>query len=324
MSPNHHHAEKDPVNKLLILSANAADYASLVKAADLPDVEIKVAADAARAAGWLGDCNIILGDPRMVREVLDRAPRLEWVQSMWAGVDTLCNDGLRRDYVLTGVKDVFGPQMTEYVIAYLFGLERGVFRVRENQIARRWQQLPRRHSRDITVGMVGLGSIGRHIAGELRRLGLRVTGFSRTGAACEEVEVVFGLDQVGAFLREPDYLVMSLPDTPHTRGFIDAAKLRLVKPGAVLINVGRGSAIVERDLAAALSNGHVGGAVLDVFESEPLDKDSPLWDMPNVFVTPHQAALSFPEDISKIFNENYRRFVNQQPLLHVVDFEAGY
>ncbi|MCW8925769.1 MAG: D-2-hydroxyacid dehydrogenase [Xanthomonadales bacterium] len=324
MSPQHRPVEKDPANKLLILSANGADYADLVEAANLPGLEILAAVNTDHAAHHLCECNIILGDPRMVSEVLDRAPRLEWVQSMWAGVESLCVDGLRRDYVLTGVKDVFGSQMTEYVIAYLFGLERGVFQVRKNQLQRRWQQIPYRHSRDITVGMIGLGSIGRHIAGELRQLGLRVTGLSRTGAACDEVEAVFDHEGMEAFLSEPDYLVLSLPDTTHTKGFIDAGKLRMMKPTAVLINVGRGNTIVERDLVEALRDGIVGGAVLDVFEKEPLDKDSPLWEMPNVFVTPHHAALSFPEDISEIFIRNYHRFVRREPLLHVVDFDEGY
>jgi len=324
VSPHHRLAEKDPANKLLILSANATDYVVLVEAANLPGLDIQAALNADHAAQYLGDCNIVLGDPRMVREILAKTPRLEWVQSTWAGVESLCVDGLRRDYVLTGVKDVFGSQMTEYVIAYLFGLERGVFQVRANQLQRRWQQVPYRHSRNITVGMIGLGSIGRHIAGELRQLGLRVTGLSRTGAACDEVEAVFDHEGMEEFLSESDYLVLSLPDTAHTKGFIDAGKLRMMKPTAVLINVGRGNTIVERDLVEALRDGLVGGAVLDVFEREPLHKDSPLWEMPNVFVTPHHAALSFPEDISEIFIGNYHRFVRREPLLHVVNFDEGY
>ncbi len=324
MPSSHRFSDKDRTNKLLILSANAADYAALIEAADLPRMDIQTSTDAGQAAAHVADCNIVLGDPRMVSRVLGQAQRLEWVQSMWAGVEPLCADGLRRDYVLTGVKNVFGPQMTEYVISYLFGLERGVFRMRENQLQRRWQQIPYRHSRDITVGFIGLGSIGRYIAGQLGQLGLRVTGISRTGAGCDEVETVFGIDRIEEFLREPDYLVLSLPETTRTKGFINSEKLRMMKPGAVLINVGRGSAIVEPDLVEALREGIVGGAVLDVFEREPLEKDSPLWELPNVIVTPHHAALSFPEDISAIFVENYRRFLSREPLLYAVDFDQGY
>ena len=312
------------MKRLLILAADAADYAALIEAAALPGLEIVTATGAQQAAGRGGDCNIILGNPGMIAAVLADAQQLEWVQSTWAGVDPLCAAGLRRDYVLTGVKGVFGPQMTVYVITYLFGLERRVFTMRENQMKRHWQPLPYRHSREITVGFIGLGSIGRHIARNVRQLGLRVTGLCRSGAACDEVDEVYAYDHIAEFLREPDYVVMSLPQTPETKGFINADTLRMMKPSAVLMNVGRGSAIIERDLVEALRDGLIGGAVLDVFEQEPLDKESPLWALPNVFVTAHQAALSFPQDIASIFVENYRRFLGRERLKYVVDFAAGY
>ena len=117
---------------------------------------------------------------------------------------------------------------------------------------------------------------------------------------------------------------MSLPETAQTRGFMDAARLGMMKPGAVLINVGRGSSIVEADLVEALEKGVAGVAVLGVFEHEPRPQHSPLWAMPNVFVTPHHAALSFPADISAIFVDNYHRFTHDRPLKNVVDFESGY
>ena len=312
------------MNRLLIVSDNAPDYADLLEAADLPDLEIVTAKDTDAALGLIPDCNIVMGDPYMIRDVIAAAGRLEWVQSAWAGVDALCTPGLRRDYVLTGVKDVFGPLMAEYVITYLFGLERQVFRMRDNQRERRWQKLRYRHSRDVTVGFIGLGSIGRHIARMVRGFGMRVTGLSRSGAECADADQVYAVDRVAEFLAEPDYVVMSLPETDLTRGFMDAAKLRMMKPTAVLMNVGRGSAVVEADLVEALEKGVVGGAVLDVFETEPLPADNPLWSLPNVLVTPHYSALSFPEDIGAIFVDNYHRFMRNEPLRHVVDFEAGY
>jgi phosphoglycerate dehydrogenase-like enzyme len=214
--------------------------------------------------------------------------------------------------------------MAEYVVTYLFGLERQVFRMRDNQRERRWQKLRYRHSGDITVGFIGLGSIGRHIARTVKGFGLHVTGLSRSGAECIDVDEVYAVDRVAEFLAAPDYVVMSLPETDLTRGFMDAAKLRMMKESAVLINVGRGSSVVEADLVGALEAGVIGGAVLDVFETEPLPQDSPLWSLSNVLVTPHYSALSFPEDIGAIFVDNYHRFTRNEPLRHVVDFEAGY
>ncbi len=312
------------MNRLLILSADAPKYLALIEAADLPQLKIDIACDAASAAQMIADCNIILGNPYMVDGLLETAGQLEWVQSIWAGVNSLCVEDLRRDYVLTGVKDVFGPQMSEYVITYLLAHERQVFRIRDNQLKQHWQSVRYRHSRDITVGIVGLGSIGRHMARMIRQFGIRVTGLSRRGRPCDDVERVYTTDNIADFLAEPDYVVLILPDTPGTRNFINADTLRMMRPSAVLMNVGRGSTINEADLIHALQEGIIGGAVLDVFETEPLAQDSPLWTLPNVFVTPHYSALSFPEDIVEIFTGNYHRFLQDEPLLHIVDFELGY
>lgn len=312
------------MNRLLILSTDAPEYLALIETAGLPRLEIEVATDVSSAAAKIATCNIVLGNPCMVKEVVASAEQLEWVQSTWAGVNRLCGEAARTDYLLTGVKDVFGPQMSEYIITYLFGIERQVFKTRNNQQAQKWQQLPYRHSRDITVGIVGLGSIGRHLARMLKHFGVRVTGLNRSGAPCNDVEQVYTQERISEFLADPDYLVMLLPDTPRTQNFINAERLAMMKPSVVLMNVGRGSTVNETDLVKALREGVIGGAVLDVFANEPLARDHPLWNMPNVFVTPHHAAFSFPEDNVKIFIDNYHRFLQREPLLHIVDFELGY
>jgi phosphoglycerate dehydrogenase-like enzyme len=312
------------VNRLLILSRDASKYLALIDAADLPQLAIDAASDVTPAKAKLAACNIILGDPGLVSEVAGSIPELEWVQSTWAGVNSLCAEGLRRDYILTGVKGVFGPLMSEYVITYLFALERQVFTMRSNQMKQRWQPLPYKHSGDITLGVVGLGSIGRHLARTAGQFGIRVLGLNRTGDQCVDVEKVYTIENSADFFAESDYVVLTLPETKETRNFIDAEKLGMMKPSSVLMNVGRGSTINEADLVRALRDGVIGGAVLDVFVDEPLAQDSPLWKLPNVFVTPHRAAISFPRDIAGIFIENYRRFLGREPLLHVVNFESGY
>jgi len=157
-----------------------------------------------------------------------------------------------------------------------------------------------------------------------RHFGIRVIGLNRSGRPCEEVDEVYTVDELTAFLKEPDFVVLTLPATRQTNCFINSDALRMMKQSAVLINVGRGNSIDEADLAIALREGVIAGAVLDVFENEPLAPESPLWQMPNVYITPHMAATSFPEDIAEIFIENYRRFRRKEPLLHVVDFELGY
>jgi phosphoglycerate dehydrogenase-like enzyme len=312
------------VNRLLILAADVAKYTPLVKAANLPQLEIQLATDQASAKALVPSCNIILGDPPLVEKMLALAHALEWVQSSWAGVDRLCRPDLRRDYVLTGAKDIFGPLISEYVMTYLFAFERRIFTMRINQVKQNWKPLSYRSSKEITLGIVGLGSIGAHLACTARQFGIRVIGLNRSGRPCENVDQVHTLDDLAGFFKEPDYIVLTLPDTPQTKHFISADNLSLMKSSAVLMNVGRGSIINQADLVCALREGVIGGAVLDVFENEPLAQDSPLWQLPNVFITPHTAAMSFPGDIVRIFVENYKRFILERPLSHIIDFNLGY
>lgn len=312
------------MNRLLILSAEATVYQTLVESAGLPQLKISTAVDTEFAGPLLADCNIILGDPPLVSEVLEQAPVLQWVQSSWAGVDSLCKKGQRRDYVLTGARDVFGPLMSEYMMAYLLMFERQLLTMLDNQHKKHWQPLSYRPPSEITLGLAGLGSIGKHLANTARSFGIRVIGLNRTGTACEHVEAVYTHDENKAFFEQSDYIILTLPGTSETRHFINAEKLGLMKSSAILMNVGRGGLINEDDLIYALGEGVIAGAVLDVFEQEPLSKDSPLWTLPNVYVTPHNAATSFPADIAAIFIENYQRFTQAKALRHVIDFEAGY
>lgn len=312
------------MNKLLILSADAEKYDTLIRKAGLQQLEINVASDIKLARELVASCNIVLGDPPLLAEVLASADNLAWMQSGWAGVEQLCLPGLRRDYVLTNAKGIFGPSISEYVMTYLFSFERQVFRMRSNQLNKRWQPLAYRPAKEVTLGIIGLGSIGRELALTARRFGVRVIGLNRSGTACEEVEKVYTVDDLRGFLTEPDYVVLTLPATSQTNDLINTDTLKMMKPSTILINVGRGNSVNEADLVYALRNGIIGGAVLDVFEKEPLDRDSPLWSLDNVYITPHTSAISFPGDISEIFIENYHRFVRRKPLLHVVDFELGY
>lgn len=312
------------MNKLLVLSAEAAKYTKLIQAADLHQLELRSATDVESSRPLLAGCNMILGDPPLISQLLPSADQLEWVQSSWAGVDALCRKGLRRDYTLTNAKGVFGPLVSEYVMTYLFGFERRIFDMMSNQSDQNWRPLPYRPANEISLGIIGLGSIGRHLASAARYFGIRVTGLNRSGKPCDEVDKVYTAEDLADFLEQLDYLVLTLPATSQTKHLVDADVLCLMKPSSILINVGRGNSINEGDLVQALRDGVIGGAVLDVFEKEPLPQDSPLWQLPNVFVTPHTSANSFPEDISGVFIENYHRFLRREPLLHVVDFELGY
>ncbi len=321
MNPVNPENHANPV--LLILSARAPAYAQLVREA-LPDLPFAATADVdeARAAGR--SAPLVLGDLGLVRRVLDDLGALRWVQSTWAGVDALLRPGLRRDYALTNVRGVFGPAIAEYVLGYALMHERLGFRRYRAQQARTWDGTPPGSLQGRTLGILGVGSIGAHLAAAVKPFGVRVLGYTLHSEDCPAVDRYYHGAELHAFAAACDYLVCTLPNTPQTHHLIGGALLAAMQPHAVLINVGRGATVDEGALVAALASGRLGGAVLDVFEQEPLPPDHPLWALPNVLITSHTAAVSFPQQIAPIFVENYRRWSAGAPLCYVVDFEKGY
>ncbi|HPE59173.1 MAG TPA: D-2-hydroxyacid dehydrogenase [Thiolinea sp.] len=315
------------MNQLLVLSAEADDYAARIAAAGLPNLQVHAATSLQQVTEPARSANLLLGSPGLIAPWLAQCGRLDWVQSTAAGVNELCQPGLRRDYRLTNVRDVFGPPMSEYVFAYMLAVERRMMALYQAQREHVWLGMDYpgyRCLNELTLGVIGLGSIGRHIAATGAHFGMRVLGMRNHPQAVGPVERVFGPDELEVFLPQVDYLVMVLPDTPATRGFMNAQRLALLKPEAVLINVGRGTALDEAALLQALRRKALRAAVLDVFEREPLPADSPLWDQPEVLITPHNSALSFARQIAGIFIDNYRHFVSGQPLKYRIDFERGY
>lgn len=312
------------MNRLLILTPNAEDFRQQVAACELPDLEIVACTTLEEAAQAIQDCNLALARPTMLADALPYAARLEWAQSTWAGVELLCAPGLRRDYRLTGVKGVFGAHISEYVFGYILALERNLFETRANQLASHWEKIPYRSLQGLVLGVMGLGSIGEHLAGTATHFGMRVLGYRRSPGEHPLVERLYSGGELAEFLGQLDYLVLALPNTPATDGLMDASALAAMKPEAVLVNIGRGNAIDESALAQALQCGRLKAAVLDVFVEEPLPPESPLWRLPNAYLTPHNAANSFAQDIVHIFCQNYQRFLNGEELLYTIDFERGY
>ena len=171
---------------------------------------------------------------------------------------------------------------------------------------------------------MGTGSIGAAVASQAKNNGMVVTGLSRSGESNNSFARVYTTADMAEFLVPLDYLVSVLPDTPATDGLLNAETLALLPAHACFINVGRANVVDDDALIAALRNGTLGGAVLDVFDEEPVPRDSPLWDAPNLVMTPHIAAISHPELIAPIFLDNYRRFVAGRSLKNLVSFELGY
>jgi phosphoglycerate dehydrogenase-like enzyme len=193
----------------------------------------------------------------------------------------------------------------------------------ESQRRHEWDRTPSGTLRGKTLGLLGVGSIGAHLAGTARHFQMHVHGYTRSSESCAQVERYFHGD-LPSFTRGLDYLVCVLPNTDATRHIVDAEALRALPRHALLVNIGRGRTIDEAALAEALRAGELAGAVLDVFEQEPLPPEHFLWETPNVLITSHTSGPTFPEDIVKVFIENYLRYIQRQPLKHGVDFERGY
>lgn len=312
------------MHHVLILTKHPDEYRERVDAAALPDLAVVASADVADGLARGAHSDILLGDPSRVKEALPHLPRLVWTQLTWAGVEPMLDPALRRDYVLTNIRGIFGPLMSEYVFGYLLLLERKILPRLEAQREHRWDATLPGTLQGKTLGLVGVGSIGAHLAGTAQHFGMRVHGYTRSSRDCRHVDRYFHGGEKAAFAEGLDYLVITLPNTDRTRAIVDRDMLGALPPRAVVVNVGRGRTVDEAALADALTAGRLAGAVLDVFSEEPLPASSPFWTTPNTFITGHTSAPSFPADIVGVFVENYRRFHAGQPLMYRVDFERGY
>ncbi|MDZ4730637.1 MAG: D-2-hydroxyacid dehydrogenase [Xanthomonadales bacterium] len=310
-------------NAVLVVCSDAADYLPLLDSLSTQGVALSYAETPAKALQIYQGQAVLLAQPDMAAAIIDQLPNVRWVQSTWAGITSLLKSQ-RQDFLLTGVKDIFGPQMAEYALGYILAHELKLLQRQQKQSAGRWWRQPSGSVMGKTLGVMGTGSIGCHIARSAVCFGLEVIGFSRSGAARDEFKQVFAADQLHDFLAESDYVVGVLPNTAATSGMMDAASFAAMKDTALFINIGRGNLVDEAALVAALAAGTLAGAVLDVFQHEPLPQSSPLWQTPKLVVTGHVAARSWPRDIAGIFTANYQRFTAGQPLENLIDRQRGH
>lgn len=316
-------ANHEPTPHCLVVAANAEQLAAEIHRLGGPALPLRACPSVATARASKSDETVLLGDPKMLAELLPLMPGVRWVQSTWAGVKPLIA-GPRRDYRLTGIKGVFGVQMAEYALGYLLAHELRIAERRQAQRSRRWLSAASGTLSGKTLGIMGTGSIGARIAHTAAGFGMTVRGLSRRGLPVDGFERVDTLDRLPAFLDSLDYVVCTLPDTEATFGILNADTLALLPDHAALINVGRANVIDHVALAEALRGNRLGAAVLDVFTTEPLPADSELWATPNLTITAHVAAVSHPELIAPLFLDNYQRYVSGRPLLAEVDFDVGY
>ena len=312
-----------PLPSIFIAALNADRFRSIISSelgvsADINDASSKELVQQA----YQGE-EIVLGRPDFLAQLMDTAPPVRWVQSTWAGVTPLIQHAYK-DYVLTGVKGIFGQQMSEYVLTHLLAHEGRLRQRWQSQQSGLWDNRVSGSLCDKTLGIMGTGSIGAAVAESCAALGVRCTGLNSIGRSHPSFQQVFAPGELTEFLQEADYVLGLLPDLPSTTGLLNARAFESMKKDALLINVGRGNLIVEDDLVLALKTQKIAGAVLDVFQQEPLPADSALWSAPDLTITGHIAAVSRPDDIAGLFLQNYERYCSGQALLHTIDFDKGY
>jgi phosphoglycerate dehydrogenase-like enzyme len=291
----------------------------------LPGIRVERTRDDATTGRAIAQAEIILADPPLIAPHLDKASHLKWLQSTWAGVDAIFRMNSRRDFLLTRVQGLFGPLMAEYILGHIIAREREVVTLAKQQRDRIWKpEIHYRRLSTLTLGILGLGEIGGAVARTAKTFGMTVWGLRTHDEPVPGVDRVFTTEQLDEFLAGPDYLANTLPSTPLTQGLLSGGILKACQPSAVFMNVGRGDVVDEASLVTAIRKGWITGAVLDVFPEEPLPPESPLWELPNVTITPHVAAYSFPDTVAEIFTANLARYQAGESLLYRVDWERGY
>ena len=261
-------------------------------------------------------------------DLAEAAPRLRWVQGIGSGYEHIWGAGLERDdIVVTNAVGVSAAPMAEFVLGRILQLWKRFPEIEDLARRHEWKPAYGRMLAGSTVGIIGLGAIGSALAERARALGMRVVASRRSwrpGMTAPHVDTVYGPDDLKALLGESDVVVLCAPSTPETRGMIDADALAAMQPGAVFVNVGRGTMVDEPALIDALERGHLTAAVLDVTSEEPLPPDNPLWDAPNVYISAHCSATSdgYVERVLAVFLDNLTRYLANEPLRNVVDAGA--
>ena len=260
----------------------------------------------------------------------DVAPRLKWIQLTSAGADRLLGSGfIQQGVTVTTVSGLHATPIGEFILQSILLIAKKAPQYMRSQARHEWSRFMPRELYGSTVGIVGIGNIGAEAGRLAKAFGCRVIATKRSATKSETApyaDEILPPSELPRLLRESDYVVLSMPLTPETRGMIGETELRMMKPTAALINIARGPVVVEEALIHALREGWIAAAALDVFEKEPLPAESPLWDIENVIISPHISGGTEIYNVRavEIFAENIRRYLDGQPLRNIVDPARGY
>ncbi|WP_457580871.1 2-hydroxyacid dehydrogenase [Ensifer canadensis] len=308
----------------LVTRIDRADEQSWVNvlAGLLPESEIMFFDEMNDAQRGVAEIAIVANpDPAHVAAL----PNLRWIHSLWAGVERLVAElGSAAPPIVRLEDPELARVMAEAILAWTYYLHRDMPTYRRQQGAAIWHQHPYRRPGDLTVGILGMGLLGKAAAAQLKAAGFRVTGWARSSQQVDGIDMLSAESGLDRLLRESDIVVSLLPLTPETRGLLDARRFASMKAGARLINFSRGPIIVDADLIAALNTGQIAHAVLDVFDTEPLPSSSPYWLHGSVTVLPHISAPTDRNTAAAIVADNIKRYYATGALPVAIDIRRGY
>ncbi|WNW11231.1 D-2-hydroxyacid dehydrogenase [Pseudomonas sp. DTU_2021_1001937_2_SI_NGA_ILE_001] len=309
--------------RVLIAEHDYLLYTRLLQEA-APDIEILSSGDSAQLAAMAPQAQVWLGQPDLLASLLLQGSKPQWIQSTWAGITPLLDERLPRDYRLSRAVGIFGQVMAEYMLTYMLGHEREVLARLMSQVERKWDNRPGQSLAGRKVLIVGTGDIGRSVAQFLKPFGVQLYGVASTAREERGFEQVVSLQDMPELLGDMDYVINLLPNTPQTHDLYDARLFACFKPTALFINAGRGVAVVDADLVAALKDGLLAGAVIDVCRQEPLPQRHPFWTAYGLLLTGHSSAPTSPAAMTGLFLDNLRAFQAGETLRGEVDFNKGY
>jgi D-2-hydroxyacid dehydrogenase (NADP+) len=281
--------------------------------ASFPDLTIDLVEHHSKVGPYIGEADVLVTfGAHMADHVLAEGSRLRWVQALGTGVDGIADSpALREGVIVTNLHGLHGPAVSESVLASMLALARGLPHSWLKQSQALWERFPVRLLRGTTVGILGVGAIAEELAPKCAALGMRVEGISSADREVAGFERIWPRERLVEAVADLDHLVLLTPYTAQTRGIVDARVLGAMKRSSHLVNVARGGVVDEPALLAALRDGTIAGAALDVFAEEPLPADHPFWSMENVIITPHTAGfhVGYADDALPIVEENLRRYL---------------
>ncbi len=298
------------------------EYARLIGDAYI-DVELLICRTVADAAANISEADIVFG-VHLPSHVYASAHKLRWIQSMWAGVERLVGCPVPEHVIITKPHGVFGKYISQYVFGNLLAWRIKLKESMKLQAECTWNPYNIELLSGQRLGIAGLGDIGGEIARIGKAFGMEIFGLNSDGRSSKLADRTFATAEVAQFVGAVDVLVLVMPATGNSIGLFDRVVLSALQPHALLINVGRGALINDAALIELLEQRRIGGAILDVFNEEPLPSNHPYWHLPNCVVTPHIAGPSLPEDITRCFVKNFTRFQAGEPMLGQIDRKRGY